>query len=492
MISNMYLTFERTDSTKIIQFFLFTLFFCSVIFYNHIFPFHLWVFAIVSVCGFCYGCFNFSRKWAKYGGKVFEKKLLRTSILLRLAVTFSIYAFYMLKFECYYGPADASTDVTWYVPTAMDGAQMLLKGENPLTVWQDWGVQFSDTGYMAYLSLVYLLTGQVSDVVIPLAMKALWGGLTCVLVYRIANRHFSPDVAKLAAIFSMFCPNLLWWCSSMMKETEMVFLSTLFLEQADSMLMDRRFPIWKIITLLFVGFALFMFRTVLGAVCFLSLFFALTFTSQRVVNWGKRIIIGLLAVSMVSVTMFDRLSEEINAVTSVDTRKQQKENMEWRTRREHGNEFARYAGAAVFAPLIFSIPFPTLSYTYESQELIMENAGGNYVKNVTSFWVIICMFILLFSGEWRNHTLPLAFMLGYLVVLVLSQYAQSGRFHLPVIPLEMMFAAYGYSLMKHGVPITKGIGNRGAYRRWFGYFLFFELGVCVVWQYFKLKGQGIL
>lgn len=38
---------------------------------------------------------------------------------------------------------------------------------------------------------------------------------------------------------------------------------------------------------------------------------------------------------------------------------------ERRGEREGGNELAKYAGAAVFAPLIFTIPFPTEISGYE-------------------------------------------------------------------------------------------------------------------------------
>jgi hypothetical protein len=45
----------------------------------------------------------------------------------------------------------------------------------------------------------------------------------------------------------------------------------------------------------------------------------------------------------------------------------QKDNMEWRGEREGGNEFAKYAGVTVFAPLIFTIPFPTFN---QAQKLV--------------------------------------------------------------------------------------------------------------------------
>jgi hypothetical protein len=70
-------------------------------------------------------------------------------------------------------------------------------------------------------------------------------------------------------------------------------------------------------------------------------------------------------------------------------------------------------------------------------------------------------------------------MCGYLAALVLSVFAQSGRFHLLIIPFEMMFAAYGISLLN-----KKGI-------KWFQYALIFECIICIAWSWFKLAGRGL-
>ena len=48
------------------------------------------------------------------------------------------------------------------------------------------------------------------------------------------------------------------------------------------------------------------------------------------------------------------LSDQINDMITASDSSYQETNMQWRSRRENGNEFAKYAGAAVFAPLIFS------------------------------------------------------------------------------------------------------------------------------------------
>ena len=82
-------------------------------------------------------------------------------------------------------------------------------------------------------------------------------------------------------------------------------------------------------------------------------------------------------------------------------------------------------------------------------------------------------------------------MLGYIVVLALSTFAQSERFHQPAMPMELMFAAYGIQQALMGVPITKGIGSRATYKRWFMMWLGVMFVACVAWNWFKLAGRGL-
>ena len=127
--------------------------------------------------------------------------------------------------------------------------------------------------------------------------------------------------------------------------------------------------------------------------------------------------------------------------------------------------------------LIFTLPFPTVIHT-EGQENQQMINGGNYVKNIMSFFTIFALFSLLFSGEWRKHVLPLALLCSYLFVLALSNFAHSERFHLPALPFVMMFAAYGVSLMQN------------KHKRWFNIWCIVIFVIGIAWSWFKLAGKG--
>ena len=99
-----------------------------------------------------------------------------------------------------------------------------------------------------------------------------------------------------------------------------------------------------------------------------------------------------------------------------------------------------------------------------------------------SFFVIFALGMLLLTGRWREHLLSLSFMLGYIVVLVMSTFAQSERFHQPIMAFELMFAAYGLSIVR----------NSKRYRRWFMYWCIVMFIACLAWNWFKLKGRGMI
>lgn len=445
---------------------------------SHIIPFRLWLFDIISVVSFFYFSNRLGKEWLHLKPSEFRKHLLLCAFVIRASFVVFIYFYNWGIYGNYWGAG--TTDVTFYVPTAYTA--YVNHGIDIVSAYRDWTawkVQASDSGYMIYLLVIYFLTGGYSDVIIPLLLKAVYGAVCCLLIYKVSTRYLGAKVGRMSGIFCMLNPNLIWWCGSMMKETEMIFLLCLFLEYGDILIRTRRFSWKSVCVVLTSGAALFLFRTVLGVVAFLALFSALIFTSTRVIGWKRKLSVSIFLVVLLGLGATERIANEVHEMTDKATTAQ-KVDMQWRTRRAHGNEFAKYAGAAVFAPAIFTIPFPTFSYTYFEQEQIMQNAGGNFVKNITSFFVIFVLFALLLSGRWRECVLLEALLVGYLFVLVFSNFAQSGRFHMPIVPIEMIFAAYGISIFKK------------INRNFFVYFLFFEVACCVGWQWFKLKGQGLI
>lgn len=428
--------------------------------------------------------------------KNYEKRIFLIAFIPRVIWMFLIYTIFMNSYGNAFGFENA--DATFYDQLGRDFAQGFREG-HIFSTWKDMTnyLDVSDMGYALYVGLIYWLTGATEiashalgaavttnpiGIISVRLLKCLWSSLTVILLYRLAKRNFGAQTARVAAIFCALWPNFWYYCSAHLKETEMVFLGVLFVEQADQMLRSRQFTAWKVIPVLLIAAAIFTFRTPLGLVALLALVFSIVMSSTRVVSWGKRVVVGLMAVALIGIVAGNRIEEKSRMLWESVESHQQEGNMEWRSERDNGNAFAKYAGAAVFAPMIFTIPFPTMVRPFEGQEVQQLLHGGNIIKNILSGFTILALVILMVSGKWREHLLPLSFMLGYLVVLTVSAFAQSERFHQPVMPFEFMFAAYGLS-----IAVTKS-----KYKRWFMYWCVLMFVAAIAWSWFKLKGRGMI
>jgi hypothetical protein len=451
---------------------------------GHILNWKWWIFGIVSAVGFFYYANIQSKLWIKMRPMSFVKKLFWSAFALRAVWVLVSYFLY----NSWTGTpfSIGAADELFYDEVGHYGASLIREGN-----WHIYsgivdysGALFSDMGYPIYLSIIYWIFGD--SILIPRIIKAIMGAYTTVLVYKLASRNFGEQTGRIAGIFCMLMPNLIYYCSFQLKEVEMVFLAMLFVERADALLRKGKLTFFPTFALMLIPLSLFMIRTALAATLVLAFFCTLLLTTGCVVGWGKRILLIVAASAFVVVMMLSNTSigQDVMAMWERGG-SGQKANMEWRSVRDVGQgmtqKFAKYAGAAVFAPMIFTIPFPTMNEVpgQENQKMIH---GGNFVKNILSYFTIVALVILLLSGDWRKYVLPLAVLVGYLVVLVFSNFAQSERFHQPILPLSLMFAAYGISIMKQ-YPWIK---------TYFSYWCVLMFLAAVAWNWFKLAGRGMI
>ena len=439
----------------------------------------------LSVLLFFYGSRAIINGAVRDREKAFLKNIFVIGFVVRLLWMGYCYFFY--NPENYGNTYGDGADVDWYMPYGVGIAEW-LKGENPISfseLMKRWGGGIDDVGYPFWLAILNILSFGSSDVFVPLVVKCIVNTYSAICIYHIAKRHFGEGTARIAMLFVAMNPIMIYWCSSMFKESEMVFLCCLCID-----LVDRTFSSGSKLTFksllpgMLAGIAIFFFRAPLAIVIFLAMFAHIVMASRRVMSFGKKIIAGLLVAITLGISMGDRILSQTEYITESvqNTEKRQQQNLTWRAEREGGNSFAKYAGTAVFAPLIFTIPFPTFNMAYDQQFFLHQMAGGYYIKNIFSFFVIYVLIILILNGEWRRHVFILAYTLGYLVTLVLSNFAHSGRFHMPVWPMLMLLAAYGVQLTKTNPRI----------KRIFPLVLILEVMACLAWNWFKLKGRGMI
>lgn len=463
--------FPKYFSTRSIICYLVTLALVSVVFLNHAMPFQFMLFGLVPVLVFfTYGS-RLSMDWQKYPTKAFTKKLFLTALIIRIVYVLFIYLYYI--------------EVTGQPHAYYPGDELLYTYIG--TLWREVGVAetarllkefhivFSDSGYCWWMGFENLLLG--TSVLPPRIIKCFIDAFSCVLMYNLAKRNFGESVGRMTAVFCMLMPNMWYYCGVTLKETEMVFLTILFAERADLVLHSSKIKIVSLIIPALCILAMFTFRTALAAVMFASLVAALIFSSTKQLELWKKILYS----TVFAVWMFATVGVEIIQETQElweGRATNQETGYEWRSNRVGGNEFAKYASASLFAPAIFTIPFSSMVATPGQENQMMMN-GANFIKNIMSGLTIFALFTLLLSGEWRKHILPIAVLCGYLVVLVFSNFAHSERFHFPILAFELMFAAYGISLMKN------------KHKRWFVIWLAVICVANVAWAWVKLAGRGL-
>lgn len=452
---------------------------CNVVFMNQAMIWYWWVFGIVEVGVYFYFANRLTKSWAMLKPKAFEKNLFGWAFAIRVIVMFFLYWFHneMTGQPFMFDARDAvgyHEEALWIAETIRDGH---------FNTYLDYkfgqGQGVSDAGYPMYLGLVYLLSWD--SIVVARLLKCLWGALSCLLLYRVAKRHFGEQVGRIAGILMMLESHFWIYGGMHLKETEMIFMTLLFLERADYLLQSRQFNFRNIAIVVVLMASLFTFRTVLGLTAVFALGVTLILSSKRVMSWGKRIVFFLVFGATTLYFAGGRIFSEVEAVWELKDQNQDARMSEIVTTQS----FAKYAGAAVFAPVIFTLPFPTMVET-EGQEISRMLHGGMVTKNIMSYFCIIALVILLLPilpnmNKWRDHVLPGAFLLAYLLVLVFSAFAHADRFHMPALPLEILFMAYGISLLR--APIIK---------RWYYVWLVLMLVAFVAWNWIKLAGRGII
>jgi hypothetical protein len=464
--------FPNYYTTKAIYFYIGILAFVSILFFNRIISVQWVLTGIISVVAFFAVANLLSLKWVDRNEKYFVKELFLYSVVIRLSWVIISYILYISLTG---KPFEFSTaDAMGYHRSA----EWLSKGSwsaawEKLVAISGGGV--SDAGYPFYLTMLYSLVG--SEVLIPRLVKAILSAYMVVLVFRLAQRNFGDDVGRMAGIFAMLMPNLIYYNGLHLKEIEMVFLSIWFLERADSLMRSNVLNIPKLILVILIAAVLFTFRTVLGVTALFSVLTALTLSTKRVSKAANRWFFALWVILVIAYFAGGRIANEVEEVW--EGRKiNQQNSYEWRSKRQDGNTFARYASSTFLAPAIIIVPLPTMVNVpiQQNQQLLH---GGYYVKNVMAFFVFMALFVLVLSKQWRNHLLILSYTVGYLMVIAFSAFAHSERFHLPVLPLLLILAAYG---IENITPPMK--------RLYIPYLVLLSI-VIVAWTWFKLAGRGL-
>lgn len=441
----------------------------SFIFLQHIMPLYAVLISSIETVTFFYFSNLLSKEWADYSIKLFIKKIFYASLIIRLGWVIFSYILYLgmtgQPFEFYAG------DSMMYDSVATMLGRQTFHNYSALMASFD----LSDRGFPTYLGFVYMIFGHI--IIIPRIINAFLGAWTAVLIYKVASRNFGESIGRIAGILTMLMPNFIIYSGFTLKEVIMVFLIVLFIERVDKLLRSPQIKPFSVFLSMLLIVLMLTFRSILAYTAFASFMLAIVLSSKRIFGLGQRFITGLAITVIVAYfaggTIINNAEEIWQKSKGV-----QKTNMQWRSEREGGNAFAKYASKAVFFPAIFNIPVPTMvNVEHQINQQLMN--GGNFSKEILAFFVLFAFILIIKKKKWRDFILIESFFLGYLFILASSNFAQAERFHQPILPFFMMFAAYGIS----------NVTNKTK-KYYLGYLVFIFI-IIIAWNWFKLAGRGM-
>ena len=429
--------FPKYFTNKAIGLYFILLVLCSVL--HKAMPFQFMLFGIVEVVAFFYFANQFTIQWRTYSEKYFLKKLFWTAFIIRICWVIFSYIYFNIQtgqpFEYY------AADSVFY----NDVSTRIANGKFTFSrLFFEMGV--SDSGYIVYLTLIKKILFGADVIIIIRLIKALLGAWMCVFIYRLAVRNFNESIGRIAAIFCMLMPYLIYYCGLHLKELEMTFLCVAFIERSDWLLRTPQKKIKHFLLPLIFALLLFSLRTVLGATAIFALLTAALFSTNytlkkgfyrwRIVTWCLIAIAFLLGSSIMEEV--DRYWEEKD--------QNQAAKMEFLEKRT-ANQFIKYVSGSIFAPLMFVMPMPSITYG-EQKENQMSFHGNVFIKGVMAFFCMYAIVLLIIQKKWRNNLLLITFLLAYSLIIVFSGFLFAARFYLPIVPCFLIFSAYGVCTLR--------------------------------------------
>lgn len=464
--------FPKQISYRAIIVYLISLAIVNLVFIDYAMLFGYIVLGMVCVFGFFGMTSYWTKGWANLSNRVYLQKVFLIAFFLRLIWVIGSYFYYEqwtgIPFEF------ATADALGYHEEAK-----WLASEGWATTWRYYfgpnSVGISDIGYPFYLSLIYRVIGP--SIIIPRFMKAFLSAFTCILIYRLASRTFGETTGRMACIMTALMPNLIIYCGYHLKETEMLFLVTAFLERMDYLLRSKEVTFWNILLPSLLAGSLFFFRTVLGAAAVFSFATAVLVSSVPAMKrgWKRVALIGWGLLCLVVLTGG-------TAMTEIETLWEGRDDNVRSKRLEQtlrGNQWAQYATGTVMAPMVFVLPFSTM-ITVEQQYAQQTKHGGNYIRNFMGFFAFLAVLEAIRKKRWRDFALIGSFVFAYLGVISLSGFSNSERFLLPGLPGLIMMWAYGISVL-----------NAKSYK-WLTPWCIIVVVMEIAWAYFKLGSRGLI
>lgn len=449
---------------------------CSMLFFHRApsLIFTLIHFSFVLI--FFYYTYTLSRQWILYTEKTFKKKIFWIGFWIRIAWVIISYYFYMsytgtpFEFE--------AADVLSYHGFGQSMAE-LDAGINVFKIYSfalDWGIDFADSGQNVSMAVIYGIFGV--NVIIPRIIYAIIGSWSSLFIYELTKRHFGENTGRLAAIMSMLFGTTIFYAGMHLKEVWMFFLVSATLERADYLFSQKKFNILLLLLVFFLGASHFLFRTILGASFFFTFFTVIMFSTPKKYTWKRRSLVGVWMLVGILTLFSGRIEQEIRFY--LDIREDATEAIfEARSDVDAGrNAYFKYLAGGVLAPMITIVPFPTLVMGAGNPNMVLQ-AGNLFQRNILGFLTLVGLLVMIKTkGEWRKHILLYCIFI-YILMIATTGFVVNNRFHIPIMPVLIIWAAYGIT---HSKPYLL--------KKYFNIYTIVLFVIIMGWNFLKMKGRG--
>lgn len=432
----------------------------------------LWMaWGIGAVLFFFLLSYVFNQRWQHDNSKVFSKKVFWTAFTIRLIYVVAIlfYYYWQTGISLEYNAADSMGYHQWaaYLSTLLTEGQF-RRGFHELNA-QTMG--FSDQGYILYLTGLYTLD---KNILVPRLLKALMSAITCIFIYRLAQRNLGEKAGKLAAVMAVFLPQFLHYNGTYLKETEMLFVATFALERMDYLLHSKKFTFWNIFIPILLTAMAFGFRTIIGMLLILSCVVAVWAKKKEELNTKTRWIVTGAVAALGLLFLFTPIGREMLIILKVNVKESGYLVEKYR---QLGMKYAEFANWKWLAPGAFVLPLSNLVEVANDTQKMMN--GAYFIKNFMAFFAMWSIVVAFRDRQWRNLSLIGSFTLGYILLMALSFAVMSERYQLPAMPGILMLAAFAMQrFRKKDFPF-------------FYVYCALLLMAIVGWNYLKISARGL-
>lgn len=434
----------------------------------------LWIAWGIGTVLFFFGLTTFfHRRWRHDDTKVFLRKVFWWALGIRVVHVGAIifYYYWQTGVSLEYQAADS-----WmYHNTATYLSRLLREGQivELFRVLNGSTRGFSDQGYLLYLTTLY--TCFDNNILGPRLLKALMSAYTCVAIYKLASRSLGERTGRLAAVMAVFLPQFLHYNGTYLKETELVFLTTLALERMDYLIRSQRYTFWNILVPILLTALTLGFRTVVGMALIASFMVYVACCPKALLSRKARLITLGIIVFVAVLFLFTPIGWEMYIVYKInfltgDAMVEKYQDM--------GLRYAEYASYKYMAPGAFTLPLTNLVEVANANQKMMN--GTYFVKNYLAFFALWCFVAAIRQKRCRDFSLVGTYTLLYVLIIAFSFAFNSERYHLPALPGILIMAAYAMTHFK---------------RKDFAFFYSYDLlllAAIVAWNYLKLSARGLI